>query len=170
MSLPAVSTLQDSVLKLKDVSNYKHCRGSLGAGRLCGFSCAGERRQRVLAVRHVPHLLPGMRPLWLGAADLDGAGGTASNLACPWPRTHLTLCLQGLGNQTGGQNDKKVIWLLEEAALIQNPGCRGSLSSSRALQRLRQQLLGTPFSLGSFQPLPTSSTGMPSLGAAAKCR
>lgn len=75
--MPVGSTLQDSVLKLKDVSNYKHCRDSLGAGRLRDFSLAEDGMQRVLAVRHVPHLLPGMKPLWLCAVDLDGAGGTA---------------------------------------------------------------------------------------------
>ena len=167
LSLPVVSTLQDSVLKLKDVSNYKHCRGSLGAGRLRDFSRAKERRQRVLAVRHVPHLLPGMKRLWLCATDLDRAGGTASNLACPWPRTRLTLRLHGLGNQTGGQSNKKVVWLLEEAALIQNPGHRGSSSSSGTLQRW-QQLLGAPFSVGSYQLLPTSGAGMPYLGTTTK--
>lgn len=162
-----VSTPPDSVLKLKDVSNYKHCRDSLGAGRLCDFSRAEERRQRVLAVRHVPLLLPGMKPLWLCVADVDGAGVTASDLTCLWPRAHLIVCLHGLRNQTGGQSDKKVIWLLEEAALIQNLGCRGSLSSSGASQRWRQ-LLAAPFSVGSYQPLPTSGAGMPSLGATTK--
>lgn len=32
LSLPAVSTLQDSVMKLKNVSNYKRCRASLVSG------------------------------------------------------------------------------------------------------------------------------------------
>lgn len=94
-----VSTLQDSVLKLKDVPNYKHCRGTLGAARLRDFSCAEEMRQRVL-VRNVSHLLQRMKPLWLCAAGLDGTGSTASNLACLCPRACLTLHLHGLGNQS----------------------------------------------------------------------
>lgn len=127
MSLTVVSTLQDSVLKLKDVSNYKHCRFSLGAGRLRDFSSAEERRQGVLVVRHVSSLLlPGMKPLWLCIVDGDGAGSTALDMPCLWPRVHLSLCLHGLGNQAREQSDKKVIWLLEEAGLVQNPTCRGS--------------------------------------------
>lgn len=89
LSLPVVSTLQDSVLKLKDVSNYQPCRGRLGAGS-CVNSAEPRRQQRVLAARQLPHLLPGVKPLC--AVDLDGAGSTASNLACLSPRARLILC------------------------------------------------------------------------------
>lgn len=58
----------------------------------CVNSAELRRQQRVLAARHVPHFLPGMKPLWLRAADLDGAGNTASNLARLCPRAHLVLC------------------------------------------------------------------------------
>lgn len=71
------------MLKLKGVSNYKRCRGSLGAGRLCDFSRAEERRQRVLADRLIRHSLRGMKPLPLCAADQLGAGGIALRPGLP---------------------------------------------------------------------------------------
>lgn len=79
----------------------------------CVNSAELRRQQRVLAARHVPHFLPGMKPLWLRAADLDGAGSTASNRARLLSQSpSRTLCFHGLGKQTEGRSDKKVILLL----------------------------------------------------------
>jgi len=112
-----------------------------------------------MAVRHVARLLPGVKLSWLCAVALPQTGLPVAQGPSHFSCMDWEIKLEG-------QSDKKVIWLLEEAALIQNPGCRGSLSGSEALQRW-QQLLGTPFSAGSYQPLPASSAGMPSLGAIA---
>lgn len=101
----------------------------------CGSSAELRRQQRVLAARHVPLLLPGVKPLCLRAADVHSAGSTASGLACPCPTARLILCASiDCENKLRSRvirND----FAAEEAALIQRRGAK-VMGSSGALQRL----------------------------------
>lgn len=57
LSLPVVSTLQDSVLKLKDVSNLQALQRQPGSWEAAWFQPSRGEELRVLAVRHIK-LLP----------------------------------------------------------------------------------------------------------------
>lgn len=86
LSLPVVSTLQDWVLKLKDVSNYKPCRGA-GSWEAAGvqLSRGGSRGC----------WQPGTFPTFHLGWSLCGSGRRrqlCSHLASLCPRARLILC------------------------------------------------------------------------------
>lgn len=109
-----VSTLQDSVLKLKDVSNYKPCRGRLGAGRLREFSRAEETAEGVGSQARSP--LSTWDETFVAACC--GSGRCRQYCLKSGPPVSQspsrTLCFHGLGKQTEGRSDKKVILLLKK--------------------------------------------------------